>query len=97
MCACLQSTGTRGPLDIAYLYKHYEDRNVRASDGQGVFIIAYEAAALYKLPPGQYTAVLFLNEPDTQLSYVFSVGYLRQSTVMVRGYNTFNDAISLAK
>ena len=68
-----------------------------ASSGEDVFFCHHEAAGHYKLPPGQYVAVVFLDEPDVQLSYVFSVGYLRQSTVMVRGYNTFNDAISLAK
>ena len=94
-----QSNGTSGPLkDVTYMQEHYCDSATVTPRGGGeVFLMADDTADLFHLAPGQYIAVLFTDEPDTHLSYIFTVGYLRDANVTVRGYNTYNDAMLLAK
>ena len=56
--------------------------------------MAYENANTFRLKPGSYCLVLFMDEPGAEKDYVLSVAYKEESNVAVRGYNVKNDAIT---
>ena len=56
--------------------------------------MAYENANTFRLKPGSYCLVLFMDEPGAEKDYVLSVAYKEESNVAVRGYNVKNDAIA---
>ncbi|XP_048237270.1 calpain-3-like [Haliotis rufescens] len=73
------------PVDIDYLYDQY-DNCPETEGGDGSFMITWDLNLKYVLPPGDYVAVIHMDEPNTEKAYALLV---RSSAHLnIRGYQT---------
>ncbi|GFS03956.1 calpain-9 [Elysia marginata] len=61
--------GVKLPVDIVYLYDHYQDSPADITGSQSKFMISWDVDVRYMLPPGRYIGVVHLDEPNTEKAF----------------------------
>ncbi|XP_005089461.1 calpain-2 catalytic subunit [Aplysia californica] len=79
-------SGAKPPLDINYLYDHYNDSPNHLEGSQAKFMISWDVDVRYMLPPGKYVAVVHMDEPNTQKE--FSIVFKSNTQIRIKGYQT---------
>ena len=64
--------GCKVPLDQQTIYEYY-DSALKDTEGEFKFLIAYEAASYFIIPPGEYVMVVFTNDPDVPKDFALVV------------------------
>ena len=74
---------TKVPLDLRFLWNKSESC-VKDVNGEGVFVLAYEAAAYHMVPAGSYVLVLFTDKPDEEEKFALTLGTTEGCSVNIK-------------
>ncbi|GFO40923.1 calpain-9 [Plakobranchus ocellatus] len=78
--------GVQLPVDIGYLYDHYQDCPADLTGSQSKFMISWDVDIRYWLPPGRYIGLVHLDEPDTEKS--FAIVFKSTTPLKIKGFQT---------
>ena len=74
------------PLKMDYLNNRHDTHTVNPTEGE-IFLISCETASVFKLNPGVYSLIVFLDQPGIHKDYVLSLAYRKTANVGTQGYH----------
>ena len=74
------------PLKMEYLNNRHDTHTVDPTEGEN-FLISCETASVFKLDPGVYSLIVFLDQPGIHKDYVLSLAYRKTANIGIQVYN----------